>query len=70
VRVRLGVTDGQSTELLSGDGLDEGSAVVTGVTIGNASTRTTTTPFPGLLGPQPGRFGGPGAGRAGGNRGG
>jgi len=70
VRVRLGVTDGQATELLAGEGIDEGTTLVTGIAIGNGSTRTTTTPFPGLLGPQPGRFGGPGAGRTGGNRGG
>ncbi|MGE3178117.1 MAG: efflux RND transporter periplasmic adaptor subunit [Vicinamibacterales bacterium] len=70
VRVRLGVTDGQATELLAGEGIDEGTTLVTSIATGNGSTRTTTTPFPGLLGPQPGRFGGPGAGRTGGNRGG
>jgi len=59
VNVRLGVTDGASTELLSGE-LQQNMEVVTGVT-GLASARTTT---PGGTGnplmPTPGRFGGAG----------
>jgi HlyD family secretion protein len=59
VNVRLGVTDGTSTELLSSE-LQQNMEVVTGVT-GLASARTTT---PGGTGnplmPTPGRFGGAG----------
>jgi HlyD family secretion protein len=77
VRVRLGIADGQATELLEGD-LHEGDEVVTNVTTATAATR----PAPGAGFPfgQPGRggFGGqggfPGGGGnrgapAGGNRG-
>lgn len=59
VNVRLGVTDGTSTELLGGE-LQQNMEVVTGVT-GLASARATT---PGGTGnplmPTPGRFGGAG----------
>jgi len=72
VRLRLGVTDGQQTELLQAlDGnLDEGSEVVTNIIIG--SVRTTATPaggagFPGLE--TGGRRGGGGFPGGGGGRG-
>ena len=70
VRLRLGVSDGQQTELLQAlDGtIDEGTEVVTNVIIG--SVRTTTTPaggagFPGLEtgGRRGGGFPGGGGGR-------
>ena len=70
VRVRLGVSDGQQTELIQAfDGnIQEGTELVTSVTIG--SVRQTATPtgnaFPGLDGGR-GRQGGFGGG---GNRGG
>jgi hypothetical protein len=67
-RVRLGITDGQVTELLQADGIEEGTEVVTNVTTGNEATRPAATGgFP-FIGQQPGRFGGPGGG--GGARGG
>lgn len=72
VRLRLGVTDGQQTELLQAlDGnLDEGSEVVTNIIIG--SVRATATPaggagFPGLE--TGGRRGGGGFPGGGGGRG-
>jgi hypothetical protein len=71
MRVRLGITDGQVTELLQGDGIEEGTELVTNVTTGNETTRPAATGFP-FMG-QPGRFGGPGGfpgGGGGGNRGG
>jgi HlyD family secretion protein len=60
VRVRLGITDGQATELIEGD-LQEGAEVVTNVVIGSQTTR----PAPGggiptFLGGRP-----PGGGRGG-----
>jgi hypothetical protein len=65
VNVRLGVTDGTNTELLSGE-LQQGMEVVTGVT-GLTTTRATT---PGGSGnpliPGRGGFGGRGGGRGGG----
>jgi hypothetical protein len=68
VRLRLGVSDGQQTELIQAlDGpLQEGSEVVTSVTIGPA--RQTATPqggtaFPGLGGRQTFPGGGGGRGR-------
>jgi hypothetical protein len=74
MRVRLGITDGQATELLEGD-LHEGDEVVTNVKTG---TETATRPAPGAGFPfgQPGRggfggqggFGGPGGGNRGGGR--
>ncbi len=74
MRLRLGITDGQNTELIEGD-LQQGTEVVTNVTTATESTRPAATAFP--FG-QPGRrrarrlragggFGGPGGG---GNRGG
>lgn len=72
-RVRLGITDGQMTELLEAQGIDEGTALVTNVTVGNATTRpAANTTFPPFIGGQPGRFGGPGGfgGGGGGSRGG
>jgi HlyD family secretion protein len=70
VRLRLGISDGQNTELVEGD-LQQGTEVVTNIALGN-DTRPAATNFP--FG-QPGRggfpggggFGGPGGG---GNRGG
>jgi len=57
VRLRLGITDGQNTEIVDGD-LQEGAGVVTNVVLpGQASTRPATTAFPGF-GPQRGGFGG------------
>jgi hypothetical protein len=71
MRVRLGITDGQVTELIQGEGIEEGTELVTNVTTGNESTRPAATGgFP-FMGPQPGRFGGPGGfPGGGGNRGG
>lgn len=67
VRVRLGITDGQQTELIHAmDGeLQEGTEVVTVVLTG--AVRQTVTPqggpgFPGLGGGRPGGFGGRGGG--------
>lgn len=62
VNLRLGITDGTYTEVISGDGVDENTQVVTGVT-GLAPTRALPqqqqgNPF------TPGR-GGPGGGRGG-----
>ena len=66
VRLRLGIADGQNTELIEGD-LQQGTDVVTNVALAN-ETRPAATNFP--FG-QPGRggFGGGGFG-GGGNRGG
>jgi HlyD family secretion protein len=64
VRLRLGISDGQSTELIDGD-LKEGDSVVTNVVLpGQTSTRPPANAFPGF-GPQrgPGGFGGGGGGR-------
>lgn len=70
VRVRLGITDGQMTELLAGDALTEGTELVTNVTVGNETTRpAATTTLPPFIGGQPGRFGGPGGGFGGGGGG-
>jgi hypothetical protein len=75
VRLRLGISDGQQTELiqvLDNPKIDEGTEVVTAVT--TAAQRTTTAAtgnaFPGL-GNQRGGFQGgfPGGGGGGGNRG-
>jgi hypothetical protein len=63
VRVRLGITDGQATELIEGD-LQDGAEVVTNATVGTQSTRPAPAGgIPTFLGGRP-----PGAG--GGNRGG
>jgi len=63
VRVRLGITDGQMTELIDGD-LEEGAVLVSAVNIGAATTRTTTPPGAGgFLFAQPmGRGGAPSGG--------
>ena len=65
VSVRLGITDGTFTELISSD-LQEGAEVVTGIS-GVGSTRTTAAAAAGnpILGQQQGR-GGPGGGGFGG----
>ena len=73
IRVRLGISDGQATELLDGEAIHEGMELVTNVTTGNETVRpATTSTFPGFGQPQ--RFGGPGGfgggGGGGGNRGG
>ena len=72
VRLRLGVTDGQNTELLDGD-VTEGSEFVTNVAIAGQTTRPATTAFPGFGQPQRGGFPGggfPGGGFPGGGGGG
>jgi hypothetical protein len=65
VNLRLGITDGSYTELLSGE-LQETSELVTGVT-GLGPTRSTFTPGgtgnPLMPGRGPGGPGGPGGGR-------
>ncbi len=58
----LGVSDGQSTELIEGS-LKEGTEVVTNVAIAGQTTRPATTAFPGFGG---GRQGFPGGGNGGG----
>ena len=60
VRVRLGITDGQATELIEGD-FQEGAEVVTNVVIGTQTTRPPGGGIPTFLGGRP-----PGAGRGGG----
>jgi hypothetical protein len=73
VRLRLGITDGQNTELIEGD-LDQGTDVVTNVALTD-QTRPAATNFPfgqpgrGGFGPN-GGFGGPGGGGRGGGGGG
>ncbi len=64
VRLRLGISDGQTTELIDGD-LTEGNSVVTNVVLpGQTSTRPPANAFPGF-GPQRGNVGfvGGGGGR-------
>ena len=71
LRVRIGVSDGQNTELLEGN-LQEGTEVVTNVIIASQARPAATTGFPGLGQPQRGggNFGGGGnRGGGGGNRG-
>ena len=60
LRLRLGITDGQTTELLEGD-LTEGQELVTNVTIAGQTTRPAATAFPGFGAPG-GRQGFPGGG--------
>jgi HlyD family secretion protein len=69
VRVTLGVSDGQNTELLAGD-LRQGMALATNVTSGGAATTSPSTAAPvgGLFMPGAGAF--PGANRGAVNRGG
>jgi hypothetical protein len=77
VRLRLGITDGQMTELLEGE-LDAGSELVTNITTGTEAVRTQPgfggfPPFMGPGGRGGDRGGGPGPNRGGGgggNRGG
>ncbi len=72
VRLRVGSTDGQLSEVIEGD-LTDGQELVTNVALASSSTRPAATAFP--FG-QPGRggpgggFGGPGGGGGGNNRGG
>jgi hypothetical protein len=64
--VRLGITDGQASELLEGE-LQEGTELVTNVATGAEIRATPTGPAgfsPFLIGPQRG------GGQGGGNRGG
>jgi len=68
-RLRLGISDGQNTEVIAGD-VEEGAAVVTNVVIAGQSTRPATTAFPGFGPPGRGGFGGGGFGGGGGGRGG
>jgi hypothetical protein len=68
-RLRLGISDGQNTELIAGD-LDEGADVVTNVVIAGQTTRPATTAFPGFGPPGRGGFGPGGGGFGGGGRGG
>jgi HlyD family secretion protein len=66
VRVRVGISDGQATELLEGD-IEPGVELVTNVTTGNETRPAATGPggFPPFMG-QPGRgFPGTGGGRGG-----
>jgi HlyD family secretion protein len=66
IRLRLGISDGQNTELVEGE-LQQGTEVVTNVVLASES-RPAATAFP--FG-QPGRGGFPGGGfPGGGNRGG
>jgi hypothetical protein len=65
IRLRLGITDGQTTEVIDGD-VQEGTEVVTNIATANASTRPAPTAFP--FGPQPGRGGFPGGGGGRGGR--
>ena len=72
VRLRLGITDGQYTELIDGD-VKEGAEVVTNVVIAGQTTRPAATAFPGFGAPggrqgfPAGGFGGPGGGGGGRN---
>jgi HlyD family secretion protein len=72
VRVRLGITDGQQTELLEGD-VEPGFDLVTNVNTGTEAVRSQPGfGFPPFMGPGGRGPGGPGGGgnRGGGNRGG
>ena len=64
LRVRIGVSDGQNSELIEGD-LEEGTELVTNVIVGTQARPAATGGFPGLGQPQRGGF--PGGG-GGGNR--
>jgi hypothetical protein len=67
VRLRLGITDGQTTEVINGN-VTEGEPVVTNIPVGGATRPAAAGGFP--FG-QPGRGGFPGGGfPGGGNRGG
>lgn len=70
VSLRLGISDGANTEIISGEGVEQGTEVVTSIILPDAQTTTpganANNP---LMGPQRGR-GGPGGGGGGGGRGG
>ena len=68
VRLRLGISDGQFTELIEGE-LKEGADVVTNITIAGQSTRPAAAAFPGFGAPG-GRQGFAGGGFPGGGGGG
>ena len=74
VRLRLGISDGQQTELIQAlDGsLEEGTEVVTSVIVGSArqTTPASGNAFPGLGGGRQGFGGGGFPGGGGGGRGG
>jgi len=59
-RIKVGLTDGASTEVVEGN-LQEGEMVVTGQTLSSANRSTTTNAAPGFGGGQ--RPGAPGGGR-------
>jgi hypothetical protein len=61
VRLRLGISDGQMTEVIEGD-IVEGAELVTSVVLPGQSARPAATAFP--FG-QPGRGGFPGGGNRG-----
>jgi len=67
VRLRLGITDGQMTELLDGE-VEAGAELATNVNTGTESVRPGFSGFPPFMGP--GGRGGPPGGPGGGNRGG
>jgi HlyD family secretion protein len=56
VRLRLGISDGQNTELIDGK-VEEGAELVTNVTVAGQTTRPQTQAFPGFGGNR-GGFGG------------
>ena len=66
LRLRLGISDGQNTEVIDGD-VKDGAEVVTNIVIAGQTTRPATTAFPGFG--QPGRGGFPGGGFQGGGGG-
>ena len=69
MRVRLGISDGQATELIEGD-LKAGDPVVTNVLTGNETTRPAAGAFSPFMGqPQRGGFPGGGGFRGGGGGG-
>jgi hypothetical protein len=67
VRVRLGISDGQATELIAGD-LEPGVQLVTSVSTGQEARPAVTGPgaFSPFMGPGAGRFGSPRGGTNGG----
>jgi HlyD family secretion protein len=68
IPLRLGISDGQATELIEGD-LQPGTEVVTNVITGNETRPSPVGGFPPFMG-QPGRGGFPGGGRGPGGGGG
>lgn len=65
LRLRLGISDGQNTEVIDGD-LKDGGEVVTNIVIAGQTTRPAATAFPGFGQPGRGGFPGGGGGRGGG----